>query len=80
MANQKSDNARQTADEEKAKAEAAANAEEARLADEAKALLRRGPIARQEIRFRKKTYAPGEELPGDIEDDVVSSLKRLGAI
>lgn len=64
--------AEQLATEEKAKAGDAAAA-----GSKSSAL---GPMARQEIRYRKKTYAPGEHLPADIEDEALIDLRRLGAI
>jgi len=56
--------------EAKAKAEAAAELKAAK----------RGPRALQEIRYRGKTYGPGEYLPGDIDDNDEDDLKDIGAI
>ncbi|MDG3575981.1 hypothetical protein P7F60_06270 [Rhizobium sp. YJ-22] len=40
----------------------------------------RGPRARQEIRYRGKTYAPGEYLPADIDDTTLDELDDYDAI
>lgn len=39
-----------------------------------------GPIAQQEIRYRGRTYAPGERLPTDIDDKTLDLLDDLDAI
>ncbi len=40
----------------------------------------RGPRARQEIRYRGKTYAPGEYLPADIDGKTLDELDDYDAI
>lgn len=40
----------------------------------------RGPRARQEIRYRGKTYAPGEYLPADIDAKTLDELDDYDAI
>ena len=76
--------AAKAAADEKAAADAKA-AEEAKAAAEANAqaetkAYRRGPRALQEIRYRGRTFAPGEYLPGDIDEDDEDELEDLGAI
>lgn len=45
---------------------------------------RSGPIAKQLVRYKGKTYGPGEsagtDLPADIDEDTVASFRALGAI
>lgn len=62
----------------KAEAEAARKAQE-----EADAKARQpafGPRAKQEIRYRGKTYAPGERLPADVDEDTLDDLDDADAI
>lgn len=40
----------------------------------------KGPVAKQEIRLRRRTYGLGETLPDDIDEDGLRRLKELGAI
>lgn len=40
----------------------------------------RGPRARQEIRYRGKTYGPGEYLPADIDEKTFDELDDIDAI
>lgn len=39
-----------------------------------------GPRAKQEIRYGGKTYAPGERLPADVDEDTLDELDELDAI
>lgn len=39
-----------------------------------------GPICKEEVRYKKRTYAIGEALPSDVPDDVLGRLKQLGHI
>jgi hypothetical protein len=54
------------------------------LADEVKRQLAegalRGPRVLQEVRYRGRTYRPGEFLPHDIEAEIEDELDDLGAI
>lgn len=56
----------------------------ARAAADAAALQARqpsfGPRAKQEIRYRGKTYGPGDRLPADIDEKTFDELDELGAI
>lgn len=41
---------------------------------------RRGPRVRQEVRYRGRTYSPGEYLPHDLDSAIEDELDSLGAI
>lgn len=39
-----------------------------------------GPPCKMEVRYQGKTYAPGENLPGDLDDETLTELEALDAI
>lgn len=39
-----------------------------------------GPVAREEVRVRGRTFAIGERLPGDLPAEQLARLKQLGCI
>ncbi|MFT4162853.1 hypothetical protein [Shinella sp.] len=65
----------------KAAAEKAAAAERANAEAAARAAAElKGPKALQEIRYSGKTYAPGENLPADIDEEILDQLDEMDAI
>lgn len=51
-----------------------------RLAFGADGDQQRGPRALQEVRYRGRTYSPGEHLPHDIDPKIEDELDEIGAI
>lgn len=39
-----------------------------------------GRVCKEEVRWKKKTYAPGEPLPADVPAETIARLEELGFV
>ncbi|MCO5082647.1 MAG: hypothetical protein M9955_13450 [Rhizobiaceae bacterium] len=69
------------ADEDKAaKAKPAKVAKTETVAAETAKPARAGRVCKETVRWKKKTYAPGEPLPANVPAEIIDRLEELGFV